>query len=113
MRAPAQLRFVLVTRRDLRLGLPRLRFEGDVTEIRGEDLRFSLDESRALLEAAGVRPSDWALDCCTRALRDGRRGCGWRRCRWPATRITTGSRQSSSAVTRSVAEYLLDEVLER
>ena len=39
--APPQLRFVLSTRRDLRLGLHRLRVEGELTEIRGEDLRFT------------------------------------------------------------------------
>ncbi|MGH3261516.1 MAG: NACHT domain-containing protein, partial [Trebonia sp.] len=38
--APPQLRFVLLTRRDLRLGLHRLRVEGQLSEIRGEDLRF-------------------------------------------------------------------------
>ena len=36
--------------------------EGELTEIRGEDLRFTLEESRALLEAAGVRLSDGALE---------------------------------------------------
>ncbi|MFZ0380704.1 MAG: hypothetical protein WAL38_22950, partial [Solirubrobacteraceae bacterium] len=55
--APPELRFLLVTRHDLRLGLHRLRVEGELTEIRGEDLRFTLEESRALLEAAGVRLS--------------------------------------------------------
>jgi LuxR family maltose regulon positive regulatory protein len=35
--------------------------EGELTEIRGEDLRFGLDDSRAVLEAAGVRLSDGAL----------------------------------------------------
>src|SRR5262249_14896652 len=60
--APPQLRLVLSTRRDLRLGLHRLRLEGELTEIRGEDLRFSAEESRALLEAAGVRVSDDALE---------------------------------------------------
>ena len=35
MRAPAALRFVLVTRHDLRLGLHRLRLAGELTEIRG------------------------------------------------------------------------------
>ena len=60
--APPKLRFVLSTRRDLRLGLHRLRVEGELTEIRREDLRFSLEESRALLEAAGVRLSDGALE---------------------------------------------------
>jgi LuxR family maltose regulon positive regulatory protein len=55
MRAPPQLRFVLVTRHDLRLGLHRLRLEGGLTEIRADDLRFTLDEARELFEAAGGR----------------------------------------------------------
>jgi hypothetical protein len=37
--APPQLRLVLLTRRDLRLGLHRLRVEGELTEIRGEECR--------------------------------------------------------------------------
>ena len=41
MRAPPALRFVLVTRHDLRLGLHRLRLAGELTEIRAADLRFS------------------------------------------------------------------------
>ncbi len=41
MRAPPELRFVLATRHDLRLGLHRLRLEGELTEIRAGDLRFS------------------------------------------------------------------------
>src|SRR5215469_12622845 len=56
--APPELRLVLLTRRDLRLGLHRLRVQGELTEIRGEDLQFSVGESRALLEAAGVRLPD-------------------------------------------------------
>jgi LuxR family transcriptional regulator, maltose regulon positive regulatory protein len=58
MRAPAGLRFVLATRHDLRLGLHRLRLEGELTEIRADDLRFTLDEARALFEAAGVSSDD-------------------------------------------------------
>ena len=58
MRAPAVLRFVLLSRRELRLGLHRLRLEGELTEIRAADLRFSLDESRALFESAGVQLSE-------------------------------------------------------
>ena len=60
MRAPAALRFVLVTRHDLRLGLHRLRLAGELTEIRADDLRFSRTEARALLDAAGVALSDSA-----------------------------------------------------
>jgi LuxR family maltose regulon positive regulatory protein len=34
MRAPPQLRFVLAARHDVRLGLHRLRLEGELAEIR-------------------------------------------------------------------------------
>jgi LuxR family maltose regulon positive regulatory protein len=61
MRAPAELRFVFASRRDLQLGLHRLRLDGELTEIRAADLRFTLDESRDLLEAAGVQLSGSAL----------------------------------------------------
>ena len=54
MRAPQELRFVLATRHDLRLGLHRLRLEGELTEIREPDLRFTVDEARELVSAAGV-----------------------------------------------------------
>src|SRR5215831_6408269 len=40
MRAPPGLRFVLATRHDVRLGLHRLRLEGELAEIREPDLRF-------------------------------------------------------------------------
>ena len=42
LRAPAGLRFVLATRHDLRLGLHRLRLEGELAEIREPDLRFTV-----------------------------------------------------------------------
>jgi tetratricopeptide (TPR) repeat protein len=55
MRAPEELRFVLATRHDVRLSLHRLRLEGELTEIRADDLRFTAAEARALFAAAGVR----------------------------------------------------------
>ena len=58
MRAPPPLRFVLATRHDLRLGLHRLRLEGELAEIRAGDLRFSLAEARELFAAAGVELSE-------------------------------------------------------
>src|SRR6516165_10030904 len=54
MRAPEQLRLVLASRHDVRLGLHRLRLEGALTEIRAADLRFSRTEARALFAAAEV-----------------------------------------------------------
>src|SRR6201997_3142998 len=61
LRAPPELRFVLATRNDLRLGLHRLRLEGELTEIRAADLRFSVEEARGLFHAAGVKLPDSAL----------------------------------------------------
>ena len=61
MRSPDELRFVLATRHDVRLGLHRLRLEGELTEIRAEDLRFSLGEARELFREAGVELPEPAL----------------------------------------------------
>src|SRR5882757_4934221 len=58
MRADPRLRFVFAARHDVRLGLHRLRLEGELAEIREPDLRFTLDEATELLEAAGVSLPD-------------------------------------------------------
>src|SRR3984885_2413509 len=62
MRGPPELRIVLATRHDLRLGLHRLRLEGELTEIRAAHLRFSLAEARGLFAAAGVELPEAALE---------------------------------------------------
>ena len=61
MRAPPGLRFVLAARHDVRLGLHRLRLEGELAEIRAADLRFTLAEARELFSAAGVELAEPAL----------------------------------------------------
>src|SRR5262249_45042014 len=61
MRAPEELRFVLATRHDVRLGLHRLRLEGELAEIREPDLRFTVAEAEELFNAAGVKLPDPAL----------------------------------------------------
>jgi LuxR family maltose regulon positive regulatory protein len=111
--APPQLRVVLLTRRDLRLGLHRLRVEGELTEIRGEDLRFSLEESRALLQAAGVRLSDEALESLV-ARTEGWTA-GLRLAAMSLARDPHPERFAASFSGRepAVADYLLAEVLER
>jgi LuxR family transcriptional regulator, maltose regulon positive regulatory protein len=57
-RLPSWVLGVLVTREDPRLGLHRLRLAGELTELRGPDLRFSLDETRALLAGTGIALSE-------------------------------------------------------
>ena len=49
------------TRQDPGLGLHRLRLTDRLTEIRAGDLRFSLDETRRLLEADGIALADEAV----------------------------------------------------
>ena len=113
MRAPDRLRFVLSARHDLRLGLHRLRLEGELAEIRSADLRFSLDEARALLKAAGVQLSDSALALLHARIE------GWvaglRLAALSLARHPDPERFADefSGSERTVAEYLLAEVLER
>jgi len=113
MRAPAELRFVLAARGDPRVRLHRLRVAGELTEIRAGDLRFSLDESRALFETAGVQLSGSALAL----LAD--RTEGWAAGLRLAALSLVGQRDPErfaaafAGSERTVAEYLLAEVLDR
>jgi LuxR family transcriptional regulator, maltose regulon positive regulatory protein len=112
-RAPAGLRFVLCSRHDLRLGLHRLRLEGELTEIGAASLRFSRGEARALLEAAGVRLPESAL-----ALLHERTE-GWAAGLRLAALSLAGHPDPERFAAefcgseRTVAEYLLAEVFER
>jgi LuxR family maltose regulon positive regulatory protein len=112
-RAPQNLRFVLATRHDLRLGLHRLRLEGELTEIRAADLRFSLAEARVLFAAAGL---DLPADALARL--HGRTE-GWAAGLRLAALSLAGHPDPQrfaaefSGTERTVAEYLVAEVLER
>src|SRR6516164_9809667 len=111
MRAPPELRFVLAARHDVRLGLHRLRLEGELAEVREPDLRFTLAEARELFEAAGVdlpevaplveRTEGWAAGLRLAALA-------------LAGHPDPGRLAAEfSGAERTVAEYLLAEVLDR
>ena len=113
LRAPPQLRFVLATRRDLRLGLHRLRLTGELTELRADDLRFSLAEARALFGAAGVQVPEKVL------ARLHERTEGWAAGLRLAALSLAGDPDPErfaaefSGSERTVADYLLAEVLDR
>jgi LuxR family transcriptional regulator, maltose regulon positive regulatory protein len=113
MRAPEKLRFVLVTRHDVRLGLHRLRLEGELAEIREPDLRFTLAEARELYAAAGVQLSEAALGVLherTEGWAAGLRLAALSLAGHPdPARFAAGF----SGTERTVAEYLLAEVLDR
>ncbi|MEV6057194.1 LuxR C-terminal-related transcriptional regulator [Streptomyces sp. NPDC052107] len=113
MRASAEVRFVLSTRRDLRLGLHRLRLEAGLTEIRADGLRFSLEEARALFQDAGVELSRSTL------ARLHERTEGWAAGLRLAALSLAGHPDPErfaagfAGSERTVADYLLAEVMER
>jgi LuxR family maltose regulon positive regulatory protein len=111
MRAAPALRFVLATRHDVRLGLHRLRLEGEVAEIREPDLRFTAAEAAELFDAAGVDLADPALLV--------ERTEGWAAGLRLAALSLAGHPEPErfaaefSGTERTVAEYFLAEVLSR
>src|SRR6516225_5316923 len=111
LRAPPELRFVLAARHDVRLSLHRLRLEGGLAEIREPDLRFTVAEASELFDAAGVhlpdpaplveRTEGWAAGLRLAALS-------------LAGHPDPGRLAAEfSGTERTVAEYLLAEVLDR
>ncbi len=110
---PRLLRVVVASRRDPRVGLHRLRLAGELTEIRGRDLRFSLEETRELLTAAGVTLSDESL------ARLHERTEGWAAGLRLAALALAGHPDPERFVAeftgseRTVSDYLFAEVLER
>jgi LuxR family maltose regulon positive regulatory protein len=111
MRAPAPLRFVLAARHDLRMGLHRLRLEGELAEIRDSDLRFTLAEAEALFAAAGIElPAVGALVERTEGWAAGLRLAALSLAGHPEPARLA---EQFSGTERTVAEYLLAEVLDR
>jgi LuxR family transcriptional regulator, maltose regulon positive regulatory protein len=112
-RTPPELRFVLSARHDVRLGLHRLRLEGELSEIRAADLAFSPADARALFEATGVELSGPEL-----ALLHERTE-GWAAGLRLAALSLAGHPDPERFATdfsgreRTVADYLLAEVLDR
>ncbi|MGO9657769.1 MAG: LuxR C-terminal-related transcriptional regulator [Acidimicrobiales bacterium] len=113
MRAPGHLRFVLATRHDVRLGLHRRRLEGELTEIREAHLVFTLDEARSLFEAAGVQLSDVALASLHARTEGWAAGLALAALSLVAQPDPDRFAAEFSGSERTVAEYLLIEVLDR
>src|ERR1700745_3967080 len=110
---PLQVHAILTTRHDVRLGLHQLRLAGELAEIRAADLRFSERETRELLDASGIILSEAGV-----ALLHQRTE-GWAARRRLAAISLAGHPDPERFVAefsgsdRTVAEYLLAEMLER
>jgi LuxR family maltose regulon positive regulatory protein len=111
-RAPASLRTILVSRREPKLGLHRLRLSGHLTEIRAADLEFTPEESGELMQAAGVVVS--AGELATLHARTEGWAAGLRLAAMALTRHAAPDRfvVEFAGSERTVADYLLEEVLE-
>ena len=109
---PPHVHAILATRRSLPLRLHKLRLAGDLAEIRTADLRFTQRETRDFLVASGIALSEAA------AAQLHQRTEGWA----AGLRLAAISLASSpdperfvaefSGSSRTVAEYLLAEMLE-
>jgi LuxR family transcriptional regulator, maltose regulon positive regulatory protein len=110
---PPNVHAILTTRHDVQLRLHRLRLAGELAEIRAVDLRFSERETRELLDASGI-----ALSAAGAALLHQRTE-GWA----AGLRLAALSLVDHpdpewfvaefSGSDRTVAEYLIAEMLDR
>jgi LuxR family transcriptional regulator, maltose regulon positive regulatory protein len=113
MNLPGDVHAVLATRRDLPLRLHQLRLAGELAEIRAADLRFSERETRELLDASGIALSDAG------AALLHQRTEGWAAGLRLAAISLAGHPDAERFVAefsgsdRTVAEYLIAEMLER
>jgi LuxR family transcriptional regulator, maltose regulon positive regulatory protein len=110
-RAPAELQTFIVSRRDPKLGLHRLRLAGTLTEIRAADLEFTTDEAAALLAGAGLTVDAGDVE----RLHERTEGwaAGLRLAAMSLARHHAPDRfvAEFSGSERTVADYLLGEVL--
>ncbi|HEX4253070.1 MAG TPA: LuxR C-terminal-related transcriptional regulator [Pseudonocardia sp.] len=113
MRAPVALRFVLATRHDVKLGLHRLRLTGELAEIRASDLRFSLTETGELFAEAGIELPDMALTVLHERTEGWAAGLRLAALSLAGHPDPVRFASEFSGSERTVAEYLLAEVLER
>jgi LuxR family maltose regulon positive regulatory protein len=110
---PPQVRAILTMRHDVRLRLHHLRLAGELAEIRAADLRFSERETRELLDASGI-----ALSVAGAELLHQRTE-GWAAGLRLAALSLAGHPDPERFVAefsgsdRTVAEYLIAEMLER
>ena len=112
-RAPARLHTFLLSRRDPKLGLHRLRLSGDLVEVHAEELGFTPEEAGELMAAAGLTvqaPDVARLHARTEGWAAGLRLAALSLARHDAPERFVAEFSGSE---RTVADYLLEEVLAR
>jgi LuxR family transcriptional regulator, maltose regulon positive regulatory protein len=116
-RQPDKLHLILITREDPPLPIPRLRVQGQVTEVRERDLRFTLAEAQAFLVGAmsidlsleevgklTERTEGWAagMQLAALALEE-----------FPDNEERRSFIEAFAGSNRLIVDYLISEVLQR
>jgi LuxR family maltose regulon positive regulatory protein len=110
---PPHVHAILATRHDTPLRLHRLRLAGELAEIRATQLRFTRDETRRLLTAAGIKLPDPVVATLHQRTE------GWAAGLRLAALSLAGHPDPERFVTEfggsdhTVAEYLMAEMLDR
>ena len=110
---PPGVHVVLATRRDLRLGLHQLRLAGELAEIRAADLRFTQRETRELLNASGIALSEAGVALLHQRTEGWAAGLRLAAISMAAHPDPERFVAEFSGSDRTVAEYLLAEMLDR
>ena len=112
-RLPPGAHAILATRRDLPLRLHQLRLAGELAELRTADLQFTEEETRELLTVSGITLSDTGVSLLHRRTE------GWAAGLRLAAISLDGHPDPErfvaefSGSSRTVAEYLIAEMLDR
>jgi LuxR family maltose regulon positive regulatory protein len=111
---PPDAHAMLTTRRDdVRLGLHQLRLAGELTEIRAADLRFTEHETRELLDASGITLSEAGAALLHQRTEGWAAGVRFAAISLAGHPDPERFVAEFSGSDRTVAEYLLAEMLDR
>src|ERR1700735_4192577 len=109
---PQHVHAILATRRDLPLRLHKLRLAGDLAEIRAADLRFTEHETREFLAASGIALSEAGAANLHQRTEGWAAGLGLAAISLATSPDPERFFAGFSGSSRTVAEYLLAEMLE-
>jgi LuxR family transcriptional regulator, maltose regulon positive regulatory protein len=111
--APGPFRLVLATRRNPRMPLARLRAGGKMTQIRGGDLGFTVDEAKQLLRGFGVRLSEGGVEALVGHTEGWAVALRFAAEALPECPDREAFAREFAGNDRSVSEYLWEELLSR
>jgi len=111
---PPQMHLVITTREDPRLPLARLRVRGQLTELRANDLRFTAAEAATFLnQSMGLRLSETDIAALESRTEGWIAGLQLAALSLQDHHDPAGFIQAFAGDHRYIADYLVDEVLQR